>query len=315
MARRFAPASEWLYAKIYGSPRVLDRILVEAVQPAIRELQPSGLAKHWFFIRYLDQQPHLRVRLHGPPQRMRNEAWRKLERALRPYLDRGDIWTVQLDTYEREVERYGGHGAIEAAERFFTADSDLTVALIELDPDRAEDLREHFAVASIHALLTDIGFDRAARLTWTRTVRNSLLADLGLAPDTLIGLGRRFRTAKSSLERLLDLHPDGAGIATEGSGDDGREVIRAALHRRSPEAKAFAATLRRLERAGKLTASVSGVIASLAHMSVNRLVPRSPRTVELAILDFLHRLYAGETARSGSQQARRGPGRQRTPSQ
>jgi thiopeptide-type bacteriocin biosynthesis protein len=307
VARRFAPASEWLYAKIYGSPAILDRILVEAVQPAIRELQRSGLAKRWFFIRYWDQQPHLRVRLHGPPQRMRNEAWRKLELALRPYLDRGDIWTLQLDTYEREVERYGGPGAIEGAERFFTADSDLAVALIELDPDRADDFREHFAVASIHALLTDFGFDHAARLTWTRSVRDSLLADLGLAPDTLIGLGRHFRTAKSSLERLLDPHPDATGAVAAESGDDVREVIRAALRQRSPEAEAFAATLRRQERAGELTASMSGVIASLAHMSVNRLVPRSPRTVELAILDFLHRLYAGEAARSRPRQARTRP--------
>jgi hypothetical protein len=33
-------------------------------------------------------------------------------------------------------------------------------------------------------------------------------------------------------------------------------------------------------------------------------VPRSPRSVEAAILDFLHRLYAGAAARSGTDRAR-----------
>jgi lantibiotic biosynthesis protein len=266
----------------------------DAVEPAIRDLQRAGLAKRWFFIRYWDERPHLRVRLHGPPRRMRNEAWRTLDQAMRPYLDRGDIWTLQLDTYERETERYGGPQAIEAAERFFTADSDATIAMLDLDPSRTGDRREHCAVASIDALLHDFGFALAERVAWSRTVRDALLEDLGLGQAALIGLGRGFRPVKGSLERLLDSSGEGSG------GDAGQawhEAVRAALHRRSPEAAAFAAILRRLDRAGSLSASVSGVLASLAHMSVNRLVPRSPRTVELAILDYLHRLYAGAMAR------------------
>jgi hypothetical protein len=67
----------------------------------------------------------------------------------------------------------------------------------------------------------------------------------------------------------------------------------------------FAAKLRSLERDGGLTVSPPGVVASLAHMSVNRLVPSAPRTVEVVVFDFLNRLYAGAMARSGAIRATR----------
>ena len=40
-----------------------------------------------------------------------------------PLLDAGLLWRVQLDTYEREMERYGGEAGIGLAERVFHADS------------------------------------------------------------------------------------------------------------------------------------------------------------------------------------------------
>jgi hypothetical protein len=32
---------------------------------------------------------------------------------LEPYLQDGSVWRIQLDTYERDVERYGGPSARE----------------------------------------------------------------------------------------------------------------------------------------------------------------------------------------------------------
>ena len=42
----------------------------------------------------------------------------------------GQLWRVQLDTYEREVERYGGEAGIGLAERVFHADSDAVLAIV-----------------------------------------------------------------------------------------------------------------------------------------------------------------------------------------
>jgi lantibiotic biosynthesis protein len=290
--RVFPPGGEWFYAKIYGSPRSLDSLLTGAAMPVIRELRSAGLVDGWFFIRYWDPRPHLRVRLHGRPDRLRNEAWPRLEEALRPWLGTGEVWTVQVDTYVREIERYGGPEAIEAAERFFAADSDMAASLIGMDTGRLDDVRERFAVASVAALLNDVGFDLQTRESWTRNVRDALLADLGLGRDAAIGFGRRFRSIKGELEELIG--PCGDASCGDASCGD----LHAILRQRSPAAAEFAAKLRALERDGRLTASLPGVVASLAHMSVNRLVPSAPRTVEVVVFDFLNRLYAGAMARS-----------------
>jgi lantibiotic biosynthesis protein len=292
VTRAFPPGGEWLYAKIYGSPRRLDGFLAEAAVPVIDALRSAGAVDGWFFIRYWDPHPHLRLRLHGAPDRLANEAWPMLNDALRPLLETGGSRSVQTDTYIREVERYGGPDAIDGAECFFEADSDMAAALIGMDPGRLDDFRERFAVASVAALLNDVGFDLPMRERWTRSVRDSLLADLGLGRDAAIGFGRRFRLVKGELEDLIGPAEDPAHAS-----------IRAMARRRSSAAVEFAAKLRSLERDGGLTASPPGVVASLAHMSVNRLVPSAPRTVEVVVFDFLNRLYAGAMARSGATRA------------
>ena len=303
VARVFPPGGEWFYAKIYGSPRSLDGLLTGAAMPVIQELRSAGLVDHWFFIRYWDPRPHLRVRLHGTPDRLRSEAWPRLNEALRPWLETGEVWAMQVDTYVRETERYGGPEAIEAAERFFAADSDMAASLIGMDSGRLDDIRERFVIASVSALLDDVGFDLQTREVWTRNVRDALLADLGLGRDAAIGFGRRFRLIKGELEGLIDPCGDAPW----------QEDVRAILRQRSPAAAEFATKLRELERDGRLTASLPGVVASLAHMSVNRLVPSAPRTVEVVVFDFLNRLYAGAMARSASWdetlRRRRGRGR------
>ncbi len=35
----------------------------------------AGLADSWFFIRYADPDPHLRIRFHGDPERLTGTFW------------------------------------------------------------------------------------------------------------------------------------------------------------------------------------------------------------------------------------------------
>ena len=81
----------------------------------------SGAADGWFFVRYGDPDWHLRVRFHGEPARLHAEVLPALQAAAAPLLDDGRVWRLQLDTYEREVERYGGPEGVALAERLFEA--------------------------------------------------------------------------------------------------------------------------------------------------------------------------------------------------
>ena len=110
--RRFPPGSEWLYAKLYTGPATADDVLTRLAAPVVRSALGSGAADSWFFIRYADPHGHLRLRLHGPPERLHHEVLPHLQKAADPFLDDGSVWRLQLDTYEREVERYGGAAGV-----------------------------------------------------------------------------------------------------------------------------------------------------------------------------------------------------------
>jgi hypothetical protein len=127
--RTFPPGSEWLYVKLYAGTASVDRILQQVISPLVAELLSSGAADQWFFIRYGDPEWHVRLRLHGTAERLHEEAWPAVQKAMGRSLDAGDVWRVQFDTYEREIERYGGTEGIPLAERIFHCDSDAVLEL------------------------------------------------------------------------------------------------------------------------------------------------------------------------------------------
>src|SRR5262249_51871370 len=134
--------SDWLYVKLYGGAAVLDETLVTVFPPLLEAAAASGALSRWFFIRYADPQVHLRVRVNGQPHRLRRDVLPIICDALNPVLSSGRIWKIQFDTYEREIERYGGPEATATAEDIFFADSEACLTILrESASDEGMDLR------------------------------------------------------------------------------------------------------------------------------------------------------------------------------
>ena len=62
--RIFIPCDEWVYYKIYSGSRMADIILTDIIKPISRRFLSADIIDKWFFIRYSDPDPHLRVRFH-----------------------------------------------------------------------------------------------------------------------------------------------------------------------------------------------------------------------------------------------------------
>ena len=171
--RTFAPGSEWVFAKLYASASTADRLLSEMIGPVSRALLSKGLIDRWFFIRYADPDEHLRWRLHAAGKTRAATIQRRIERAVAKALGDGLVRRLVFDTYEREIERYGGEAGIDAAERYFWADSEAIVQL--LDPVNGiganSDLRWQAAIPGIDTLLSDFGFDLDAKLRLMQKLR------------------------------------------------------------------------------------------------------------------------------------------------
>ena len=288
--RRFPPWSEWLYAKLYAPASVLDDLLRDVIAPLVEWSRQREAIDAWHFVRFGDPDWHLRVRLHGEATHLRGGVHASFEEALVPFLTDGRVWRVQFDTYEREVERYGGPEAVLAAEQIFSADSDMAVEVLSRLPpgDRGEDERWRTAAVATALLLDDLGLSEDEKLFALRDAQQFVATQLNVDGRLRGALGLRFRGERADLEARLQ-EARTVGPAVGGT----VHAIRARSLRLAPAA----AELHRLEESGRLWAPVAELAVSYIHMGLNRLLRSSHRRQELVIYDFLSRLQLSRMAR------------------
>ncbi|WP_286249403.1 lantibiotic dehydratase [Streptomyces graminofaciens] len=125
---RLPGASPWAYLKLYGNAARVPELLTAHVPLLLGEVEPL----EWWFIRYADPDSHVRLRLRLPsPDAFGNTAQRVAIWAAELRAE-GLLQRVRWDTDEPETGRYGSGAALEAAERFFAADSDAALTQIAL---------------------------------------------------------------------------------------------------------------------------------------------------------------------------------------
>ena len=284
---KFAPGGEWLYVKLYQGPASLDDLLREWLPGVVARALSAG-ADSWSYLRYGDPGFHLRLRFHGPPARLRETVLPLLESAWEPLLAEGRVWRVQLDTYEREVERYGGVEGVGVAERIFYADSDAALALLGLltPGDEGDEARWRLAALSVDRLLSDFRFDLEAKRKNAAKLRDgygSHPVDKRLRHQ----LADKYRAVGRELDALLD-----STAADEALGR-ALPILARRWARLAPAVDKLAA----LERAGRLSVPLSRIARSHVHMHLNRLWTSAPREQELVLYDLLERAYASRLAR------------------
>jgi lantibiotic biosynthesis protein len=283
--RTFVPGSQWVYAKLYAGPSTADRLLSQLVGPVSQALLAKGWIDRWFFIRYADPDEHLRWRLHVAGRTRVSSVRRRIERAITTAFAAGLVRRLVFDTYEREVERYGGEAGVDAAEQYFQADSEAVIQLLDPTKGVGPDLRWQAAIPGIDTLLSDFGFDLDARLRLMRTLRERFGREFHADAPFARQLAARYRAVRPDLQRLL---------SAEAS--DASTPWLDAFARRSTHAREALTVLRAAEHAASLDVPVAVLAESYVHMHLNRLFRAEQRAHELVVYDFLSCLYEGRIA-------------------
>jgi thiopeptide-type bacteriocin biosynthesis protein len=284
-SRRFEPGSEWLYANLYGPKSTADGLLTGAIAPLRDRLRRADLIDRWFFIRYANPDRHLRVRFHGRPDDLLREVLPALHEAIAPALDRGVIYRISLDTYEREVERYGGLEGVELMEAAAEADSDAVIEILGHAMTPSE--RRWLTVASLAALYSDSGLDLEVRRQCCASLRQARSQGREGSHEALLsGDARRERSYVETAVASLDTA--------------GPPPPAQALRARSRKLQSVLRQLSALQEAGCLQRPLPDVVCSLAHMFANRLLREGGGRDELRVHDALGRLYASQLARARS---------------
>ncbi|GAA4430745.1 hypothetical protein GCM10023091_00400 [Ravibacter arvi] len=124
--RTFYLGSEWLYLKIYCKPKHFDEILA-ALARDVNLLLKNGSVETWFFIKYADPLPHIRLRF-----KVGSEIGCVLEKVyfrLKKFIDKNYLRDICSGTYRREIERYGKK-SIGLSEHLFQLNSCFVCELI-----------------------------------------------------------------------------------------------------------------------------------------------------------------------------------------
>jgi thiopeptide-type bacteriocin biosynthesis protein len=273
-SRLCTPGSETLFVKLYCGRDLQDDFIAGPLRTFANDAVAAQMARNWFFIRYSDPDPHIRLRFKGDAD--------TLVRSLMPEVCKwaGALVADEIclrfgfDTYDREIERYGGPAAVEIAEDLFAADSQAVSGLLRLVQDRSLRLeRILLAVLTSDDLLAGLGVSEEDRAAWYRQAvpRHEASAE--------------YQQHKSLLRPLLACVGDHLEVP---QCDQAASVLASRRAELERARERFAA----LADEGSLTKPVLTVCGSFVHMHCNRLLGTDP-IAERTVLGLLRRTREG----------------------
>jgi mRNA interferase HicA len=125
VADAITPGGPWLYVRLPSALERQDEILAVELPRLLNRL-PAEVDR-WFFLRYLDPEPHLRLRFHADPETLAVKVLPEVRDWVQGLAAGGVARDFSVESYLPEIERYGGPDAIAVAEGIFHAGSVLAV--------------------------------------------------------------------------------------------------------------------------------------------------------------------------------------------
>jgi lantibiotic biosynthesis protein len=286
--RKFSPGSQWLYYKLYCGIKTADKILLDAIKPLTEQLAGQQLVDKWFFIRYNDPAFHIRLRLHIPDSKNVGEVITATHQCLAAFEKDGYIWKLQLDTYNRELERYGVN-TIDLAEEFFYYDSVALLKMLDLTwGDEREKIRWLWALRSVDELLNCFQFTLDEKLSLLTVMKDSFAKEFNMDKSLRLQLNNKSRDNKLKIEQIMD--------NTRDTENELYPLIEVLIDK-STYVSPIAEKLQKMQKSGTLHVAIPDLLSSYIHMVLNRITTSNPRLHEMVIYDFLFRHYQSQKAR------------------
>lgn len=148
------------------------------------------------FLRYNDPQFHLRWRISIPDPEKIGTIITRVNKAIVPYLDNDMIYKVQVDTYKREIERYGSN-SIAILEQLFWHNSMLVCDyLSQIQDGEEEKNRWLFSMRAIDSFLNLFNYELDQKLRLLTIMANSYGKEFNIDSALISQLSDRYRANK-----------------------------------------------------------------------------------------------------------------------
>lgn len=286
--RGFTLGSEWIYYKLYTGHKTADYILTQIILPITSELLERGIIQEWFFIRYADPKSHLRLRLRTSNIKNLSAIIAAFHEPFNQLLQNDLIWKIQLDTYQRELERYGWNTMV-LSETLFYHDSKTIVQFLNLiEGEEGEKFRWLFGLRAINELLNLFRYQPSDKLNIMDRLKTGFGKEFGMSRPLKKQLDHKYRDYREDIYQFLSF--------TEKEEPDYLPILEV-LQKRKNTIEPIAKKIVDLRKKGALQMELDDLISSYIHMLMNRLFKSKNRLNEMVCYDFLFRHLRSEVAR------------------
>jgi lantibiotic biosynthesis protein len=285
LQRSFIPGSEWLYIKIYCGVAMADKVLLDAIYPMMLELLKGKYIKKWFFIRYNDPAPHLRVRLQITDTEYISYVTKSCNHYFEKLQKNKTVNKVYFATYEREIERYG-KATMELSESVFHLNSAAILQLLSYLPN--DEIKLLWGIQYTDMLLNAFRFTDIQKHTLLKHLSKSFANEFKADKLLLQQLSNRYRQVKPQIHNMLTKGFD-IDFNQNYSKQDILLAHREQLYRTVEE-------IYNIQPDAEKESNIKDLISSFIHMHFNRLFITRQRVHEMLVYDYLHQYYESNLA-------------------
>lgn len=276
---KFILGDQWMYYKIYGGAKTIDLLLTETLKPIIDDFITHNVIDQWFFIRYTDPDYHIRLRFHFKNTTHLSKVIFKMNETLTPLLKNDTIYKVQLDTYHRELLRYGKN-TIAIAENFFYNDSNGIASALQLIED--DKIRLLFALKNTNDLLQTFGLNTKQKLDFVKVQMHYFKEEFQANKKTNKQLAKKYSDNKQEIILFIE---NATSLSTY------KELFTLLKAKQEKDKTVY-------KQLQNQTKTPNNLLSSLIHMSINRTFRSKQRLHELLHYYFLVRHYKTQLAKA-----------------
>ncbi|HET6254610.1 MAG TPA: lantibiotic dehydratase [Puia sp.] len=202
--RKMLPGSEWVYFKLFTSERGGEKVLSGGVRELVGQLQVRRKATQWHFIRHSGAECYIGIRFKtGGERRDCVEVIEEAQAVFNPLLQQQVIYSIQVDTYDREPERYG-FATMDGTEEIFTTDSNACLDFINMAGNYIErHERWLWALKAIDMLMDAFGYSTEERQKLAISSEQRLKDLLRADSQTFQQINRKYSSHEKEIRAIL----------------------------------------------------------------------------------------------------------------
>ncbi|WP_434291797.1 lantibiotic dehydratase [Clostridium botulinum] len=272
--RTIFPGDEWLFLKLYGNHSREEELIAFEINDICRELMETKCIEQFFFMRYADPDNHIRLRVKSTTEDLFSKALPKLNKWFKSLKNNGLLSRVGIDTYKREIERYGGMDLIDCVEKVFFYDSIAVSNILYL-----------FRLNRINMDLSEIAL--CSIISYLEDFNIPYLDQVKLL-DAVIKQSENRKEFQKKRTRYMHIANSNNNWENLRSSQDGEQLYNI-LKSRTEAIQEYAI---KLNKKNDLTNTLENIYLSVIHLHCNRLFG-TDRQKEREVLSFVrHTLYA-----------------------